>query len=377
MAVTIHDSRIISNLRFPMTFLVVMQHSMGNVWTDMNWQHLSSLDLYCLIKYLFSGCVALVAVPVFFYISGYLFFANINRMDMRVYKEKMRKRFSSLLVPYLSWNLLCIPILLLVTYGEALNGSRPMADFTGLLHSGRWGHIFWDFYSHDAAFTNYWGWTILKDNPVLTTFWYVRDLIIMSLLTPVIYWYIKKTKWVGFWCLVAVFCLRVWPHITLGPQSLFFVFGAYGSMLHGRLTIDNKTGRRAVCLLTVVLTVVMLRFYGNDTYWGFLLAPTFTLVGCYAVLNLAGSLLERHPGAKPIPSLLTKSSFFVYALHIEFALPLGFFITKAVFRQTENALLLTLQYFITPCLIYGICLLVYVSLQKMMPRVLSWLNGNR
>ena len=376
MAVTTQESQIIWNLRFPLTFAVVMQHSMGKVWTEVDWQALSGLDLYCLFKYLCSGCIALVAVPVFFFISGYLFFANISQMNMHVYWQKMRKRFTSLFVPYISWNLLCIPILLLVTYGEALNGTRAMTDFTELVHSDRWGHIFWDFYSKDATYTNLWGWALLKENPVLSTFWYVRDLIIMSVLSPVIYWYVKKTKWIGFWGLVLVFVFRIWPHIALGPQSLFFVFGAYASLLYGRLTVANKSVRYVIYILAIVLTIVMVILFGNDTWRGFLLAPLYTLVGCYAVLNLMGSLVERK-SVPPMPSLLTKSSFFVYALHIEFALPIGFFIMKFMFRYAEHPLLLTVQYLLTPCLIYAICVLAYIIMQKFMPKLLSILNGSR
>jgi fucose 4-O-acetylase-like acetyltransferase len=376
MAVTTQDSQIIRNLRFPLTFVVVMQHSMGKVWTDMDWQALSGLDLYCLFKYLCSGCLALIAVPTFFFISGYLFYANISRMDMQVYKQKMRTRFSSLFVPYICWNLLCIPMLLLVTYGEALNGTKTMSDFTNLVYCDRWWHVFWDFFSNDASYTNLWGWPLLKNNPVLTTFWYVRDLLIMLILSPAIYWFAKKTRWIGFWCLVAIFVLRIWPHITLGPQSLFFVFGAYASILRGQLTINSKPIRIILYIAAAALTLLMLRLFGNDTYWGFLIAPTFTLVGCYAILNIMGDLVKK--GKWPTCSpLLTKSSFFVYALHIEFALPLAFFVMKLVFKHAEHPLLLSLQYLLTPCLIYAICIFVYVMLQKYSPKLLALLNGSR
>lgn len=376
MAVSSSDSRVISLLRFPLTFAVVMQHSMGTITTDIRWTSLSGLDLYSLLKSLCSGCMALIAVPAFFFISGYLFFGNVTTMDSSVYKAKMTTRLKSLLVPYLGWNLLTVPILLLVTYGEAMNGTRTMADFTDLLHNGRWTHIFWDFSSHDALYGNLWGMHLLKDSPVLSTFWYVRDLIIMCLLSPLVYWYVTRTRWVGFWALVVLFVLRLWPHMTLGPQSLFFVFGAYASLLRGSLTTSGATLRRAIYGVAAVLFVVVFSLLGNDTYHGFLLTPAFTLAGCYAVLNLGAFFAKRHPGFA-FPQLLTKSSFFVYALHMQLALPLAFFLLKKLFSGAEHPLLLALQYLLTPCLIYAICLAAYVVMQKLTPRLLAVLNGSR
>lgn len=48
-----------------------------------------------------------LAVPFFFFISGYLFFTNYKN-GKEFYFYKWRKRFYTLLVPYIFWNLLTI-----------------------------------------------------------------------------------------------------------------------------------------------------------------------------------------------------------------------------------------------------------------------------
>lgn len=371
------DSQTIKFLRFPLTFIVVMQHSMGTINTDISWQQLSGMDLYMLFKYLISGCFALMAVPVFFFISGYLFFNKVTALDMATYKQKMKKRFSSLFMPYIVWNILAVPIMLLVMYGETISGTRTMESLTAFIQEARWLHIFWDFTSRESTFHNIFDWPLVKDNPVLSTFWYIRDLLIMMVASPIIMWWFKRLGRWGLMILMALLVLRVWPPITLGPQSLFFAFGAYWAINGKDFTLTgNRLLRNLNYILSVVLLAVLVRLLGNDTYWGFQLVPLFTLSSMFAVISLGREIITRYPKFE-FPKMLTDSSFFVYALHIEFALPLGFFISKSIFKGAEHPALLTLQYIITPCLIYLICLAAYQTLKKFTPRLLSILNGSR
>ena len=72
------DSKVISFLRFPLTFLVVMQHCKGEIANNISWQELSWINIYYSVKIFFSGGISFVAVPAFFFISGYLFFAMLK-----------------------------------------------------------------------------------------------------------------------------------------------------------------------------------------------------------------------------------------------------------------------------------------------------------
>lgn len=372
----VQDSRTISLLRFPMTLAVVIQHSMGTISTSINWDNLSGYDFYSLFKVLCSGTIALVAVPTFFFISGYLFFNKIAKMDIGVYKSKITKRFGSLVVPYVLWNILCIPMMFAVMYGEVWSGTRAESTINDFINNSRWEYFLWSFTSGDAAFDNIFGWHQLKQAPILSTFWFVRDLIIMSLLSPLIWWYVKKTKVWGLAFLFAIYVFRIWPHITLGSQALFFVFGAYWSINGKSLTINSKVVKYSNYALTAIVLIALVCLLGNYTYWGAQLAPLFTLTGFFTLISLTSGIAVSRPAFK-FPELLTSSSFFVYALHIEFALPMGFFICKTLFRGTANPALLTLQYIITPCVIYAICLATYICMKKICPKFLSLLNGSR
>ena len=89
-------SSVITFLRFPLCVAVVYIHSL--VLEYVGWDR----ELYPLTTYLYqiiSVNIAGIAVPLFFFISGFLFFYNVEKFDVRVYMNKMKKRIYSSLIP--------------------------------------------------------------------------------------------------------------------------------------------------------------------------------------------------------------------------------------------------------------------------------------
>ena len=56
--------------------------------------------------------IVVVAVPVFFVLSGYFFFRGMDVLTLDVYKKKLTTRFRTLFIPYMIWN--CFPVLFVV-----------------------------------------------------------------------------------------------------------------------------------------------------------------------------------------------------------------------------------------------------------------------
>ena len=107
-----------------------------------------------------------IASPLFFIISGYLFFVNLTgqRSD---FIRKVKKRFNTLIIPYLFWSLWGLLFYLVL---QAF--LPPSISFTrGLIMD-------WDF----AKLMN----TIFLD-PIPYQLWYVRDLTVFALLSPLLY----------------------------------------------------------------------------------------------------------------------------------------------------------------------------------------------
>ena len=99
------QSKTIAFLRFPLIVGVVLIHCyykelpIGGVKVPV----MDEYPIYKLIADLFSQVLARTAVPLFFLISGYLFFYK-SSFSWPMYGSKLRKRAQTLLLPYLFWN---------------------------------------------------------------------------------------------------------------------------------------------------------------------------------------------------------------------------------------------------------------------------------
>lgn len=104
-------SESISWLRFPLVLMVVFIHSsgFGEFQTDsFNFSALADINLYDFLRILVSRILCQVAVPLFFIISGYLFYTkfDIQGWSWGIWIKKIKSRTYTLLIPYLSWNIL-------------------------------------------------------------------------------------------------------------------------------------------------------------------------------------------------------------------------------------------------------------------------------
>jgi surface polysaccharide O-acyltransferase-like enzyme len=98
------QSKVIDFLRFPLCILVVFIHNQ-DASIDKQLQ-----ETYWICNELFSEILGRVAVPLFFFFSGFLFFLNVNTFNIKNIKNKLESRVKTLLVPYLFWTMLIVII---------------------------------------------------------------------------------------------------------------------------------------------------------------------------------------------------------------------------------------------------------------------------
>lgn len=161
------------------------------------------------------------AVPIFFFLSGFLFFKWLPFFFKKRYtfKNKLKSRFRTLFIPYIFWTLwgFFIPFSLQIILGleHYFTGTKLkyIADFTVIDYI----RMFWD----------------IRDGlPILSTLWFLRDLIIMILLTPLISYLIKLFK---HWLILFIGIIYLfYPFHNSGISStglFFFISGAYFSII--------------------------------------------------------------------------------------------------------------------------------------------------
>ncbi len=97
------DSQVIRYIRFPLILVIIFFHvrfsNVNFVDADIDVEH---FILYDYLSYPFE-LIGHIGVPLFFFISGYLFFTK--RVLIRKYISSIKKRVKSLLVPYVLWNI--------------------------------------------------------------------------------------------------------------------------------------------------------------------------------------------------------------------------------------------------------------------------------
>lgn len=265
----------------------------------------SDWNTYEFLKLLVSQTLVKVAMPVFFIMSGYLFFANVDKWDYATYKRKMLRRVKTLLIPYLVWNLL----------------------MAVKLKAFSWS-MFWSYWMPAGRQVDWFGQEQLMTAPANMPLWFLRDLMVVSLLTPVIYVLIRK---LGYW-LLAVLTIYYLSGVCAFVPGLsayaiyFFSFGAFFSirgMNHSydpaaELTVSRRTVPTvleiSVYVLSVLLAVAMLLSYGTPVFSSFMLP--FRLIGAIAVFCLASRILSAT--SMRIPTVVCDSAYFIFLAHFVF-----------------------------------------------------------
>lgn len=154
-----HNKVLILNIA--LTFVIVMLHS-----KPLNRIGINNEGDYALIHALV--VFAQVGVPMFFFISAMLFYKSISTMSK--IKDKLRNRIRSLVIPYILWNIIFVGIYWVMTHisfvASMMNMPPVPSDVAGILLS------------------------II--NSKYTVLWFVKDLIVFCLMSPVFYVMLKS-----------------------------------------------------------------------------------------------------------------------------------------------------------------------------------------
>lgn len=379
------QSKTIDFLRFPLAVAVVFIHSFGqpSEYVLPDWD-IETIDIYNLIRITFSHVLSHIAVPIFFFISGFLFFYKVKIFNLSVYKKKLSKRFKTILVPYILWNIIVILGSVIGKIGAYLLNGQSLSSIFEYFESNGWMHLFWD--NNKWAFdrVDWLGNTLIAmSGPCNLPLWFLRDLMMVILLSPLIYFLIKSyNKYV---ILILFFCYisNIFPQIQgLNITGVFFfTSGAFFSITHKNIITTFNKYQIISLLLAVILLVGTIIYDGKNTLEGQYIYPFYIIFGSISAFNISSCLIRKKNCG--FPSVLSQSSFFIYAIHTILILSVAdkicsfIFFNSITIRYFPNTILLITNYIFTPILAVTICLGIYIFMNKFMPRLLSLLTGNR
>ena len=378
------QSATIDFLRFPMAVAVVMIHVNPQVMplNEADFPLLSADGLFNVVAIGLSHVLARIAVPVFFLLSGMLFFLNMRQLNWGGYCAKLKSRVHTLIIPYLLWNLVPFIVGVMVDVAVGIKHGHGLANLWGYLSVDSLS-VFWDFNKWNLDNVNLLGFRFISTGPYDLPLWFLRDLIVVVVLSPVIYWFVRKTRVFGLGVLLLAYCTQIWIPIPGFSPSAFFFFsiGAYFS-IEGKDIIGFVRANKYVISAGALLLFVPATYYdGAFTPEGKWLTNAFVVFGVFAAFLVASALVEYRGWRAN--RFLVSACFFIYALHAAPVLPISgtpllMFsgIIKSVFTG-NSALCHTAVYFGAPALTIAFCAVVYAALRRWMPGVARLFSGGR
>lgn len=351
-------------LRFPLALAVVFIHSVGSRLPDLSPTPWSAEWGYDLIRLVLSSIAPSFAVPLFFLISGYFFFLSMTEWDTRQYLGKLRRRLTTLFLPYLLWNFLYALQLTWGTLSHALVGQGPWSAWLAQMqHLGGW-RMFLDSHvigPHSTA-------------PVLAPLWFLRDLMVAVFLAPVISWLAHHTRWYAVAGLGFLYILT-----QRNPWvSCFFWFslGATCSIRKVQVVAVCRRLRQPALLISLAMLCMILGAWsGGLSLKPLLRSPLLTvyIIASVAAVTAATDLVLRRGWLQARPRL-SAASMFIYVSHIFFLTPV-MRLMKALLPDGHYAVM-TLRYILVPLIVVAVCTGLHVLYQHVRERLSHQATSN-
>ena len=358
------QSKVIAFLRFPLVVLALFMHCnfsiLGGEW--------GSLPFASGFIHVMSQRIAPMVCPLFFFISGYLFFKT-GFFTADVYVKKLTRRFLSLFVPFLLWNLLYLVLVIIIGLFSSqvpilgipieqmsfINGLKAMWNMA-LIPGG----------NSLAA-------------PVCVPFWFVRDLMVTVILSPLIYWAVTffirisgKKPLVRYILFTAiVFGIGFIPSLSgLNPESwLFFAFGAYFAIKKKEFIVAMLP-YAVPMLITLVILIILEQWMPCEFIYHLEQVVTVIFVISFTTMMVRSGTWYVND------MTLSHASFFLFASQYMFLGPIVMLLGSG-FLMPHNSILAIVIYIVPVILTTVLGLILYWLMRTRLPFITYLLMGGR
>lgn len=316
---------------------------------------------YDKIQLFTSEMIGRCAVPLFYLISGYLFFMKVPD-GVKSIGRKIRKRIKSLLIPYFIGCLFFVIfysfVALLPWTSNLINSSSSIIPLFQKPYSIILISIFYD------GGTGY---------PCAFQLWFLRDLILIVATSPLWYICLRYLKW----AFVAVVFVLTYFDVSHVPFLSLFWFVLGGQLTKAKIEMGGD-GRTKVAIfglcLFLIISIIQL-FFPDIIDWGLLRIPIILLGiigawGLYDVVFGRDFSLSRHQWF----ATACQFTFFIYLFH-EPTLNIVRKLIVVVLGKNELGYLTS--YLISPWIFTVCAVFAGLLFRKYLPRVYDVCTGGR
>ena len=311
------------------------------------------------IQNIIGGHFCLVAVPLFYVISGYLFFLFVPDGVKSIF-GKMKKRCKTLLVPYVLANSLTFLfwiILGLIALRLPMIDSVINTKILPVIQNQSFAETFK---------------LVFITPPIAFQLWFIRDLMVVVFFSPILWLllrYFSTSKFTSylFICLLA-FVYILWGNNEYLNAFLWFLAGGILSM--GRFQIYNPSRNKCLYFIFIILYVgvCVLAGFGYIPSWSKILIPIVGIIALWLIydqMNKLNNYLSR--------TIFIQYTFFVYLIHE----PLLNIFKKLPLLINKGEITLICCYIFIPVIFYVFACLLGSLLKRIIPKIYSIYTGGR
>lgn len=371
MKLTTISSTVLDNFRVPLAMGVLMSHAyvglmaLNNVTDPTSWE--DKLSFY-LLKF-FTESMPPLVVPGFFLLSGYLFFLKWKETDghkvwdWTVYKQKLQKRVFSLLIPYIIWNVLPLVLGLIGALSEGLYNDSSVFESCRLYMQGKGLRIFWSFYEVGVSDINILGIPLsINTAPFNYPLYYVRDLMGICIVSPVLFWCIRNFRYYYVLALILLGIFGLLPSYP-GLRSsalVYFSLGAYFS-INNLDMVKVLRGKLMPCLVAswVLLYLMIIGTCPNS------LRFIYVIVGLLVTIRIVDICVTKY--SFNVPKNVIGSIFFFYVAHEGLYILQGIQYSVCSVIPLHSYKYVLVQYLLIICLTFVTCCLLRMIVVKRLP----------
>lgn len=326
---TSQESKAINSIRFTcIIFLILLHTRVTHLVPPIAADGLAKLENMLNIPFL----------PILFLLSGYLFFQNVSiqfkrKQLMQIWFNKLQRRIKTLIIPYIIW---CI---VAIFYNYLVKGMDFPTNISNFIMQ------FWD------AGTGH---------PIGKAMWFIKSLILFSILSPLYFYLIKWGK--HFILLSFIILTTIKLPIDFPYFNIYLLLGSYIALMGFSLEQIANLFNWRFCLSFYIASKIAQLFFPN-----IIIPPFFNYTLC--IIGLIGIYLRHN-----LKQTIAVTSSFLYFTHPYFTGIRNIYIKIS---NTDSNLQNFTIWILTAITVTTICMFLFILLKKHMPKILSILTGDR
>ncbi len=277
------------------------------------------------------------------------------------YQNLTRKRFRTLFIPYVAWNLICVVWIFLLITCQVLFLRHQLSEIYQFTDNLNLLKILW------AGDNSY-------HTPFDCPLWFIRDLIILVCISPLIYHLINfgKKYSLPFFLLLYIFNDYLQFFNNLDVDIYFFIFGCYFGITKTDLT-QILNHKHVVYLCYFILLAILVFSDDLKPY----LQPVFKIIATVAIFTFAIDFNSKHSWS--FNRNILRSCFTIYALHYIIVLPNITLIFNYLISRLHlsNSFMLILLEIVLIATTVATCVVVDILMWRFSPKLAKLLTGTR